>query len=450
MKKVTLILLSLAITLTAGWWRTYGEGSGNCVRQTNDGGFILTGGNWLLLKLDERSDIEWKVDRDTFGCGLCIQQLTSGDYVILTSINNPITGKLVKIDRHGHFEWSSYIGFDVSWFDKSIDVGFIVTGEDSHWLSGDPEDWCTTLELLKLDSEGNLEWQKSFGPKITWSFSRGLSVKQTSDSCFIIAGYYGGESWLWLIKTNALGNIIWEQHYGNMYPGMTVDQTTDGGYIVACDYCWLLRTDSLGDEIWRKSFDGYSGWWGGPSVQQLPDGGFIMVARTPATDSTNGGDLLLIKIDSLGNTIWERTYGKEGWDGGKAVQVASDGGFVATGWLSSTDNESHYIYPLKTDSLGLLAVEEPEPTPETQPGFEVVTAVGKQIVLRFSPSESRSQGENVAVFDAAGRQVDEIRVPAQGGTITWPVTPGECFSPGVYFIREMGKSATTHKGILIH
>ena len=107
--------------------------------------------------------------------------------------------------------------------------------------------------------------------------------------------------------------VLWSRTYGGSYndQGHSVQQTTDGGYIVAGDTVpflqyysevYLIKTNSTGDTLWTRTYGG-SGWGGAYSVQQTTDGGYIVAGGTKSFGA--GGldvDVMLTKLDSLGNT----------------------------------------------------------------------------------------------------------------------------------------------------
>jgi len=166
------------------------------------------------------------------------------------------------------------------------------------------------------------EWSKIFGGS---KDDRGYSVQQTSDGGYIIVGstesYGAGGDDVWLIKTDSKGNKEWEKTFGESYSdgGYSVQQTSDGGYIITGYTCkssvigikstiWLIKTDSEGNKEWdNRDFPIILG--GDPrgfAVQQTSDGGYIIVGSTNVWSiSSTGGNVWLIKTDSQGNEEWD-------------------------------------------------------------------------------------------------------------------------------------------------
>ena len=237
---------------------------------------------------------------------------------------------------------------------QTADGGYIIVGSSqSYGTGGNTDIW-----LIKTNSSGDTLWTNTIGGL---PIEYGKDVMQTSDNGFIISGYsvFGPDD-LILIKTDSLGDTLWTRNYGGTgEAGYSVQQTLDGGYIVGGytgaagpgerDF-WLVRTDGTGDTLWAKSFGG-SGWDFAYSARQTSDLGYIIVGYT---ESYGAGekDYWLIKTDSSGDMLWTKTYGGSGTDYGRDVQQTLDGGYIILGYSNSFGTGGDDIWLVKTDASG--------------------------------------------------------------------------------------------------
>jgi len=196
-----------------------------------------------------------------------------------------------------------------------------------------------------LDSLGNIEWQKTYGGT---EDSIGRTLQQTSDGGFIVAGetksFGSGGYDFWVLKFNAKGKVQWQKVYGGPDDdrARSVQQTSDGGFVVT-GYTYsfgagksdilVLKLDSLGNIEWQKTYGG-EGDDRAPRIGQTADDGFIVLGFT---DSFGAGktDFWVLKLDSSGNIQWQKTYGTDAAEIGYSIVPASDGGFALTGWTGS-------------------------------------------------------------------------------------------------------------------
>ena len=188
-------------------------------------------------------------------------------------------------------------------------------------------------------------WTRTYGGPVD---DIGYCVEQTRDLGYIICGTSWQPRWN-LIKTNQTGDTLWIHYARQSY---WVQQTADGGYIVTGEaliedgkyHIFLEKVDSSGNSIWyRDDLNGI-----GYSVQETSDGGYILTGHKSEWISDGIQDLWLIKMDSLGDTAWTRTYGADGPDCGCCVRQTSDGGYIISGYSESLNS----LWLLKTDEAG--------------------------------------------------------------------------------------------------
>jgi regulation of enolase protein 1 (concanavalin A-like superfamily) len=380
MKKLLLILLCLPmIGFGQSWETTFGgtnDDWGASVQQTTDGGYIIAGitssfGNGdedvLLTKTDGNGIELWtKTFGGTNSDGAhSVQQTTDGGFIITGATESFGLGNgtgdvyLIKTDENGDSLWTRTFGgtnadegYSVQ---QTTDGGYVIIG--STYVTVDQGD----VYLLKTDGNGNLLWSRTFGGI---EEDEGHSIQQTTDGGYIITGMTRlppiFDDDVYLIKTDANGIEQWSKSFGGAAneesEGASVQQTTDGGYIIAGkkprseieddDDVYLIKTDANGVEQWSKVFGGTDDDWGN-SVQQTTDGGYVIIG---GTESFGAGerDVYLIKTDGNGDSLWTRTFGGIEEDEGHSIQQTTDGGYIISGDNQSFGNGGEDIYLIKT------------------------------------------------------------------------------------------------------
>lgn len=298
--------------------------------------------------------------------GLSVDNTSDGGYILLGHTQNFIaTGHqmlyLIKVDSAGNQKWQQVLGGNNFDFGQSVkqttDGGFILFGFTNSFGAGGYD-----MYLVKTDSAGNLQWQKTYGDTAN---DYGYSVSQTADGGYILAGstrsYGSGNLDAALIKTDSAGNQQWAKYFGGTGNdgGYDVSITNDGGYALAgytynfgatLDDAMLIKTDSAGNQQWLKHYGG-AGNDRALSVMQTIDHGFILGGYT--NSSGNGSeDMYLIKIDSSGTQQWDKTFGGALSDKAYSIDITGNNGYVLAGITSSFGAGGSDMYIVKTDTSG--------------------------------------------------------------------------------------------------
>jgi hypothetical protein len=243
-----------------------------------------------------------------------------------------------------------------------------------------------SLVALFTQSAYAVTFAKTYGGT---SYDWVSSVQQTSDGGYIVVGstnsFGAGSSDAFLIKTDANGNVQWVKAFGGTAEdgASSVQQTSDGGYILAGytnsfgagDYdVFLIKTDASGNVQWTKTYGG-GNYDDASSVQQTSDGGYIVVGTTYSFGA-GYSDVFLVKTNVSGNLQWAKTYGGTDYDWASSVQQISDGEYIVAGITASFGAGIDDILLVKTDASGNMGscsiVQDASPT-ETTPSPTVNT-----------------------------------------------------------------------------
>ncbi len=342
--------------------------------------------DYWIVKTDSLGNKQW--DKDYGGIDMdrlyCIQQTSDGGYILGGTSQSGISGDktqpciggagdldfwIVKTDALGNKQWDKdfggiYIEY-LYYIEQTSDGGYILGGLSSSPIGGDksqPSQGGHDYWIVKTDSLGNKQWDKDFGGTDTEYL---LSVHQTTDGGYILGGSSEsgangdktqpskGEADYWIVKTDSLGNKLWDRDFGGANDELPyqVWQTTDGGYILGgfsesgtsvdktqptwggYDY-WIVKTDPFGNRQWDKDFGG-TGSETAYYIQQTADNGFLISGASNSPISGNKTEANLgqyqswvVKTDSLGNIMWDRTVLSTGIDVGGLALETKDGCYV--------------------------------------------------------------------------------------------------------------------------
>ena len=281
------------------WERSFGADDNNIankVIETKEGDLVLCGSdmgrestgysNIKVIKLNSKGHEVWSRDYggsssdvvhdilETDDKNLIIAGYTFSKDGDFSSNKGQFDGWVMKIGYYGEVIWSKLYGSDkndrLNSISKTEDGGYIVAGSTVSWKvynGGKDEYW-----ILKLDKDGNVEWERRFGTK---GNDEAMKAFETKDGNFIVAGYSDGEYYdngrnyglkdYWIIKFNKVGWIIWASNYGgksNDVP-FSIFELKNGQYV-------------MGGRSGSKSYDiDTTDWQGNFWVMKIDDNSFV-------------------------------------------------------------------------------------------------------------------------------------------------------------------------------
>lgn len=237
------------------------------------------------------------------------------------------------------------------------DGGFLLAGDTSSYGAGSNDAY-----LVKTDANGEMQWQRTYGGPLNES---ACVVCPTNDGGYALAcitnSYGAGGHDAWLLKTDADGNLQWNKTYGgtNEDGAYIVVQTADEGYFIVGytksfgagnEDAWLIKTDSAGNMLWNKTYGGTS-LDGVGGLILTADGGYMLVGYTASFGGFKGW---LIKTDTSGNMLWNKTYsvasmcwfdlGIQTADGGYAIAGKTFPTAYGDAWLVKTDSDGNMLW----------------------------------------------------------------------------------------------------------
>jgi len=412
MRIIFLLSLALLLQLSAfsqpsiQWQKSLG-GTGYdaaySIQPTSDGGYVVAGesdsndgdvtGNhgdadFWIVKLTANMGIQWQksLGGSDYDASHAIQQTSDGGFVVAGesySNDSDVSGNhglddcwIVKLSAGGDIQWQKCLGGSNNEIAYSIhqttDGGYIMAGTsasndgDVSGNHGGYDYW-----VVKLDSVGSIQWQKSLGGT---NYDAAQSVQQTFDGGYIVAGYTlsndgdvsgnhdttGNYYDYWIVKLLANGAIQWRKCLGGTGDdeAFSIHQTLDGNYIVAgesnsnngnvssnhgnFDY-WIVNLNGAGGIQWQKCLGGTS-YDNAFSISLTQDGGYIVAGEGDSNDNQvtgnhGGGDYWIVKMNSIGSIQWQKCLGGTSGDYAYSILQTADGGYVVAGESYSNDGD---------------------------------------------------------------------------------------------------------------
>lgn len=437
------------------------EDFGYSVETTSDGGYLIGGETedaWLLregfvAKVSRDGGVQWtkhlggisedriqSVKQTSDEAYICAGYTYSSD---LPGHHGYYDAWLVKFDTNRVIQWQKCFGgsYDDAFYSiqQTTDGGFIATGytESTNGNVSGQHGWRDAW-VVKTDAQGNLQWQRCFGGR---DYDEARQLIQTADGGYAFAGLaYStdgdfatnhGDVDGWVVKLSTNGVVQWQRLMGGSSSDefLSMQETADGGLIAAgLSYSndgdvstnwggsdgWVAKLDSAGNTQWQKSLGGSTDDFFN-SIGETTDGGYVMAGLTLSSDNHAVGqhglyDAFVSKLDTLGVVQWSRCFGGSNYDLAYSVHPTEDGGCIFVGYTDSCNGD--------IDPSGY------------QGGFDIWAVKLLPTGLMSSPAHPSSMGKTCSVYEdtpfaqaAPGVLANDLGVGATNLTATLVTGP---------------------------
>lgn len=534
--KIATLILALTAPSTVSaqipsiqWQKTVGgsqNDNANSVIPTKDGGYIVAGttvstdfdldsmgvmgADCLVYKLDATGNMIWKkrYGGSTMDWGDMIKPTADNGYVLMSSSasnDGDVTNhhgnpgifdiRVLKLDSVGNIQWERSYGGNADDLGTGIvvtdDGGYGVIGYTSSHLSGDVDinKGVTDMWVLRLDSIGNIIWQKTYGGS---GLDAGHGISNTKAGGFVLAGHsssrdgdvsghYGSflDRDAWALVVDSVGNIVWEKNYGGLFNEsfVSVAETNEGGFIFAGntnsnsidvsglhpgfnpisgkpqpDY-WVVKTSISGAIEWQKCLGGSQVDYGS-RVLQTNDGGYLVTgeARSPdgnvsashnvfmASMQNYTSDFWIAKLGPGGNLEWNQSLGGAGREITYGFAITPDNGYIIVGSSDSLSGDVTKTYSRFPRCDQWLVKLSPMPTTVAPVETNAVTTVYPNPAVDILHIRSSKRGTPFQINNIMGQMM-------YNGTFNDEVTEVDIskLPPGTYYLKIEHGHSEFHK-----
>jgi hypothetical protein len=381
------------------------------LQQTADGGFILAGStssgangditqpNWgisydmWIVKTDANGILQWqkRYGGDQQDRCQAMAQNANGDYLLGGFTQSDVSGDVtapkyipgfdtdywvVLIDANGNKIWDKRFGGSQGDFLYAVaataDGGYILGGSSLSAISGiktENSKGQNDFWIVKIDASGNKQWDKTIGGNNSDNLA---GITQTSDHGYVMAGWsYSdvsgdksqpciGDKDFWIVKTDSLGNKLWDKTYGGINADwlMCFTPLSNGGFMLGGFTAspqgndiseasrgyydlWILKTDAAGNKIWDKRIGGISDDDEMGSIIETLDGGYLVSGTSysdagadKSEDNLGVEQSWAIKLDAAGAIQWDKTIFTTGHDETTYAVQTADSCYVFANWTA--------------------------------------------------------------------------------------------------------------------
>ncbi|MCP4580006.1 MAG: T9SS type A sorting domain-containing protein [candidate division Zixibacteria bacterium] len=461
----TSVLADIGDTLWTGFYGLGDTEAAYSVKETLDKGFIIAGfstsynydnKDFYLVRTDADGDTLWT---RTYGgnfddVALSVAATDDGCFIVAGWTKSFGAGGtdfyLVKTDPQGDTMWTRTYGSPFEDTAKCVqqtaDGGYVICGTTDY---NDYQHDDFDVYVIKTDAHGEIDWTYHSGGVVDDGAN---CIIQTSNGDYMISGYTacaGGNNNIYVEKISSFGTNIW---YWGFHPGSdnmaySIVEASDGDYVVAgrtFDHYnavefYLMKISNNGSVLWERTF-GDSHCELGYSIDRTPDDGYIIGGAKWISFWPDTTQFYLVKTDSEGNMLWDRTYMYGGLDEGSCVISTSDDHYAFAGysnWMGPYNFdyclmkiEGTGTTDIKSDDLAAPAsfrLESNYPNP-----FNAAT------IIKYELSEPADV--TLEIYDILGRKITTLINYQQSAGYHQAIWNADDLPSGMYFYKLQTKN----------
>jgi hypothetical protein len=274
----------------------------------------------------------------------------NGYIIVGRSQDSTIIGTLIKTDATGSMTWQKHYTTTfwdyMNCVDRTIEGGYLMAGRDAN----------LNPYVIKTDASGNLLWSKSYFVGYITAF---IDLQARGDGTYLLLT---ADANPYVIKINSLGDTLWTQRLiiSPLSIINDIQLTTDGGCILIGAFkafsqdpdILMIKMDSSGTPEWNRTFNTGTKETG-ISIGQTSDGGYVLYCDL-SDSATISGSTQVIKTDINGNLQWSRKYTISMFDHAESIKQTFDGGYILAGTTNSFAAIEEIGFLIRTNNQGTI------------------------------------------------------------------------------------------------
>ena len=279
---------------------------------------------------------------------------------------------------------------------------------------------CTASNEVAIN--GELVWEKTFGGK---GDDRAFYATAIDDGFLVVGSsrsFVQEKTVAWVLRLDSEGNQLWNRTfpYGIGSEFRYIINLPDGFLLVGNEFSsdadpngYVVKIDREGNMLWNITL-------GGGTVDRLfsaakAQDGFLLAGLTENSGKNNDFNVWLVKINTNGNITWNKTYGWSMDDAGRSVALANDNSFLIAGYTNSTGHGNYDFLVLNVDNNGTLLWNQTYGGPESDKAYTIAPTIDGFVIAGDTRSEGAGESDALIIkIDSQGKLLWKKTVGGSG------------------------------------